>query len=260
MSRVALTLEYDGTGLCGWQRQANGPTVQEHLETALAALMGRPTPVVGASRTDAGVHALGQVAHFDMTREIPMRGVLRGLNSHLPETIAVTEARPVEPEFHARFSSRGKDYRYLVWNRPTRAPLLLRRAWFVPRPLDREAMDRAAQVLVGENDFAAFRASGCSARTTTRRILGIAVRRAGDHGVAIWVRGDAFLRNMVRIVAGTLVDVGLGRLTSRELVDILESRDRTRAGQTAPAHGLTLVRVFFRAPPATAPSESLSIM
>lgn len=257
--RVALTLEYDGTDLCGWQRQANGPTVQEHLERALESMMGAPTAATGASRTDARVHARGQVAHADLRRPIPLHGLVRGLNGALPPSIAVLEAREVAADFHARFCARAKDYRYLIDLRPVRSPLDRHRAWHRPG-LAPEPMRAAAIHLVGEHDFAAFRAAGCSARTTTRRIHRVAIEPAGEDRLAIDVRGNAFLRNMVRILAGTLAEVGRGKLGPGDIRDILASRDRARAGQTAPPQGLTLVRVHYQPPPQEPGAESPSIM
>ena len=243
--QVRLTVEYDGTGLGGWQRQTNAPTVQGHLEAALSRLLDTPTTVAGASRTDAGVHALGQVASFRTDRTTPLHGIRRGLNSLLPPAIAITEAAEAEPAFHPRFSATGKHYRYLLLTRADRSPRWARWAWHRPRPLDVAAMEAAAAVLLGEHDFAAFRAAGCTARTTRRRIDSIALTRPEPALLALDVRGNAFLRNMVRIIAGTLVDVGEGRLTPAEVREILESLDRTRGGQTAPAHGLTLVEVRY---------------
>ena len=243
---LALVLEYDGTDLVGWQRQANGPSVQEALETALAAMTREPVTVVGASRTDAGVHALGQVASFHTRSSIPVDGFRRGLNGALPPAIAVRAAREVPPAFHARRSSLGKHYRYRLLARPDRSPLRGRTSWHRPYPLDLDAMRAAAAALVGEHDFSAFRAAGCQARTPTRQVTGLAVADPDPAGIVrIDVRGNAFLRNMVRILAGTLVEVGEGRRTVPEVAAALQSRDRTRAGVTAPAHGLVLVEVFY---------------
>lgn len=244
MRHIRLVVEYDGTSLCGWQRQSNGPTVQGHLEAALAQLLQHAVTVTGASRTDAGVHARGQVASFRTERTIPLHGVRRGLNSLLPEAIAIREATEVGDDFHPRFSATGKHYRYTVLARPDRSPRWRDRAWHVPEPLALDATREAAALLLGEHDFAAFRAAGCTANTTIRRIDTIDVV-AGDELLTLEVRGNAFLRNMVRIVAGTLVEVGRGRLTPAQVREILESRDRTRAGITAPAHGLELIEVRY---------------
>jgi len=245
---IKLTLEYDGTNLAGWQRQNNGPTVQQHVETALAAMMRQPVAVIGASRTDAGVHALGQVCSFSTESEIPLHGIRRGLNGFLPPAIAVTAAEQTAPDFHARFSARGKHYRYTILARQDRSPLLRDRAWHRSRPIDPAAMRDAAAHLIGEHDFSAFRAAGCGAKHAVREITKISISERDDGALEIDVRGNAFLRNMVRIVTGTLVDIGVGRFQAAEIPSILASRDRRRAGQTAPAHGLCLVEVFYPQP------------
>lgn len=244
MRHIRLVVEYDGTSLCGWQRQDNGPTVQGHLEAALARLLQHATRVAGASRTDAGVHARGQVASFHTARPIPLHGIRRGLNSLLPPAIAVRDVAEAAADFHPRFSATGKHYRYTILARPDRAPRWRDRAWHVPAPIDRAAIEAGARALIGEHDFAAFRAAGCTAATTVRRIDAIDVTPDGEL-LALDVRGNAFLRNMVRILAGTLVEVGTGRRSAAQVAEILESRDRTRAGITAPPHGLELIEVRY---------------
>lgn len=223
--------------------------MQGHLEAALSRLLDHPTTVAGASRTDAGVHALGQVASFRTERPIPLHGVRRGLNSLLPPQIAVVDAAEADDGWHPRFSASGKHYRYLVLARRDRSALHAGRAWHRPQPLDVAAMQAAAAAFLGERDFAALRAAGCTARTTRRRIDRVDLAPLPDEPalLAIDVRGNAFLRNMVRILAGTLVDVGEGRLSAAQIPEILDSLDRTRAGQTAPAHGLCLVAVSYGA-------------
>jgi tRNA pseudouridine38-40 synthase len=245
LRHIRLTIEYDGSGLGGWQRQANAPTVQAHIEDALGRILDHPVTIAGASRTDAGVHALGQVASFRTERPIPLHGVRRGLNSLLPPGISIVDAAEVPDDFHPRFAARGKHYRYLVLARRDRSALLAGRAWHRPFPLDVAAMTAAAPHFLGERDFAALRAAGCTARTTRRRIDEVTLRWAEPDVLAIDVHGNAFLRNMVRILAGTLVDVGEGRLAAAQIPEILASLDRTRAGQTAPAHGLCLVAVRY---------------
>lgn len=251
MRHIRLVVEYDGTGLCGWQRQDNGPTVQGHLEDALARLLVHEVAVVGASRTDAGVHARGQVASFRTERPIPLHGIRRGLNSMLPPSIAVVEASEAGDDFHPRFSATGKHYRYLLSTRAERSPRWASRAWHQPAHLDLDAMRRAATALIGEHDFAAFRAAGCTAKRTVRRIDHIDIAPlAGDlpgdsELLAVDVRGNAFLRNMVRILVGTLVEVGRGRRPASQVAEILASKDRTKAGITAPAHGLELISVRY---------------
>jgi tRNA pseudouridine38-40 synthase len=243
--QLRLIVEYDGRGLGGWQRQANAPTVQAHLEDAAAKILQHPVRVTGASRTDAGVHALGQVATLHTARPIALHGLRRALNSLLPRTIAVTDVAPVPADFHPRFGATGKHYRYLVLARPDRAPRWEGWAWHRPQPLDREAMARAAAAFLGEHDFRGFRATTCTARTTVRRIDALELSAPAPELLAIDVRGNAFLHNMVRIVAGTLVDVGLGRIDAAALPAIIASGERARAGPTAPAHGLTLVAVRY---------------
>jgi len=241
---IRLVVEYDGTTLCGWQRQTNGPTVQQHLEEALARLLTHEVSVVGASRTDAGVHARGQVASFRTERPIPLHGIRRGLNSLLPPEIAVRVADEVADDFHPRFSATGKHYRYTLLARPDRSPRWRERAWHVAEPLALARMQAGAEPLLGEHDFAAFRAAGCTARTTRRRIDDVTIEPEGEL-VRVDVRGNAFLRNMVRIVVGTLVEVGIGRREPAQVAEILASLDRTRAGITAPAHGLELMEVRY---------------
>ncbi|HEV7556387.1 MAG TPA: tRNA pseudouridine(38-40) synthase TruA [Kofleriaceae bacterium] len=249
MPHIRLVVEYDGTSLCGWQRQINGPTVQGHLEEALAKMFVGETPgVIGASRTDAGVHARGQVASFRSERTIPTRGIRRGLNSLLPDTIAIRDASEVGEDFHPRFSATGKHYRYTILTRTERSPLWRDRAWQRAAPISVPAMQAAANVLVGVHDFAAFRAAGCSARTTLRRVDSIAVTRSAPDVIEVDVRGNAFLRNMVRIVVGTLVEVGTGVRPVSQVAEILASKDRGQAGITAPPQGLELIEVRYDAP------------
>lgn len=242
---IKLVIEYDGTELCGWQRQPNGPTVQQHLEEALAKLLTHEVRITGASRTDAGVHARGQVATFQTERSIELHGIRRGVNSMLPDAIAVREVSEVAADFHPRFSATGKHYRYLLYPGADRSPRWRERAWHHPKALDLPAMRVAAAALVGEHDFAAFRAIGCAAKTTVRTIHGIDLTETPDDLVAVDVRGNAFLRNMVRILVGTLAEVGRGYRESSQVPEILVSRDRTLAGMTAPAHGLELIEVRY---------------
>jgi tRNA pseudouridine38-40 synthase len=245
---IRLILEYDGTSLSGWQRQDGSPTVQGHLEDAIEKLIGERTTTWGASRTDAGVHARGQVASFRTERTIPAHGIRKGLNSHLPPSIAVIYAADMDDEFHPRFSCTGKEYRYLVLSRPDRSPRWVTRAWHRRALLDIDAMTEGATHLIGEHDFAAFRAKDCVAKHTMRRLDAVRFSRPypdAPEVIALDVRGNAFLHNMVRIIAGTLVSVGDGRLTPAQVAGILASKDRTQAGATAPPHGLELVRVFY---------------
>jgi tRNA pseudouridine38-40 synthase len=241
---LRLLIEYDGTGFAGWQRQDGQRTVQGCLEQAFEKMVGQPVVVRGAGRTDAGVHALGQVASVEVVSRIPSLGFLRGLNTHLPPEIAILDLADAPAGFDARHDARGKIYRYEVWNHPVRSPHHARWSWHVYDPLDTHAMREAAAVLVGEHDFRAFRSSDCDRLNTVRILRRVDVRRDGAR-LTLEVEGTAFLRNMVRILAGTLVDVGRGKLTAAKVQALLASGDRTQGGVTAPAHGLTLVRVIY---------------
>ncbi|MDH5311394.1 MAG: tRNA pseudouridine(38-40) synthase TruA [Gammaproteobacteria bacterium] len=242
--RIAIGIEYDGTGYNGWQRQKSGTGVQEILEDALGRVADHPLEVVCAGRTDTGVHATGQVAHFDTTAERTTRSWLLGANSNLPDDVNLTWARPVPENFHARYSAVARTYRYLILNRLNRSSLYRRRAWWVHDHLDVARMQAAADLLLGERDFSAFRAAGCQARTATRELRRLDVRRNGDW-LALTVTANAFLQHMVRNLAGTLVAVGSGEREPDWARFVLESGDRTLAGVAAPAHGLTLVRVDY---------------
>lgn len=241
---IRLVVDYDGTGLHGWQRQPTGETVQQHLEEKLAKLLTHEVRVAGASRTDAGVHARGQVAMFQTERTIPLHGIRRGLNSSLPPQIAIVEATEVDDSFHPRFSATGKHYRYTLVTRQERIPRLRNFAWHHPEALDLDAMRAGAAHLIGEHDFSAFRAAGCSAKSTMRRVDSIVLTPSPDV-LTIDLHGNAFLRQMVRIIVGTLVEVGIGRKQPAQVAEILAGLDRTRAGATAPAQGLELVLVRY---------------
>jgi tRNA pseudouridine38-40 synthase len=241
---IRLLIEYDGTDFAGWQRQDGQRTVQGCLEQAAAAMTGAPVTVRGAGRTDAGVHARGQVATFTTAARIPCPGFLRGLNAELPPDIAVLDLSDAAPGFDARFSARGKLYRYQIWNHLVRSPAHRRTTWHCRAPLDLHAMRDAATVFVGEHDFRAFRAADCERKTTVRLLRQLEVRRMGAL-ITCDVEGTAFLKNMVRILVGTLVAVGRGKLTRADLLRIQASGDRTLAGTTAPAAGLTLIHVTY---------------
>jgi tRNA pseudouridine38-40 synthase len=255
---LRLVIEYDGTGLAGWQRQAGQATVQGWLEKAFHAMTGQDILVRGAGRTDAGVHAEGQVASVELASNIPALGFLRGLNTFLPPEIAVLEVSDVPAGFDARHHARGKIYRYQVWNHPVRSPRLARYVWHVYDPLDTHPMREAAAVLLGEHDFRAFRSSDCDRTNTVRILRRLDVRRCGSL-ISIEVEGTAFLRNMVRILAGTLVAVGRGKMAAPDVAAVLQSGDRTKAGVTAPPSGLALMRVRTKAG-VTAPPSGLALM
>ena len=242
--RVLLTIEYDGSAYCGWQRQLNGPSVQQKVEEALFKVTGERVGITGASRTDAGVHALGQRAHFDLESPIPADKLPFALNTKLPRDIRVTAGREVDERFHARFDAAGKEYGYLIYNRRHPSALLRDLSAHVSVRLDESAMERACRHLPGTHDFAAFQAAGGTAKTTIRRIDSVSVGRQGDE-IRLVIYGTAFLYNMVRIIAGTLIYVGQGRLPEDVFARAIETGDRLQLGPTAPPQGLCLNRVDY---------------
>lgn len=242
--RFRLTIEYDGTAYCGWQRQINGPSVQETLEQALCTLTQERVSVTGSSRTDAGVHALGLCAHFDSATRIPAQKLAFALNTLLPPDIRVRESSLAPEGFHARYSACGKLYRYAFYNARHDCAIGRQYAAHIPLPMDECLMDEEAQALLGTHDFAAFAASGSVAKSTVRTIAGARVTREGER-VTLCVMGDGFLYNMVRIIAGTLAEIGMGKRAPGAIARAIETGDRLALGQTAPARGLTLVRVFY---------------
>ena len=248
MARYKLLLEYDGRGFVGWQRQDNGPSIQQALEDAIERFSGERVAVTGAGRTDAGVHALGQVAHFDLAAARDPDEVFGALNHHLkPAAIAVLAAEAVDDEFHARFSATGRRYRYRIVNR--HAPLTLDsgRAWWTPAALDAEAMHEAAQGLVGRHDFTSFRASQCQAKSPVKTLDTLIVARHGDD-IEIEAGARSFLHHQVRNMVGSLVLVGEGKWTGADLAAALAARERKSAGPCAPAEGLYLVAVSYSQP------------
>jgi tRNA pseudouridine38-40 synthase len=241
--RVRATVAYDGSDYQGFQRQANGSTVQEALETALERIVQVPTKVLAAGRTDAGVHAEGQVIAFDLVWRHSLLDLERAMNAVLPPDVAVRELVQSPPDFHPRYDARSRRYRYTVYNAPVRAPLALRTSLHVSKTLDRDAMREAAALLIGEHDFAAFGRPPQGERTVRR------VVEAGWSGNSPWlffeIEANAFLFRMVRSIVGTLLWVGQGRLVLDEFAAILALRERKQAGQTAPAHGLCLIQVRY---------------
>ena len=243
---LKLTLEYDGTAFVGWQVQPNGPSVQAAVEAAIARLCGEPVRITGAGRTDAGVHARGQVASLRPPRELPLKAWTAGLNGLLPAEVACVHAEVAPDGFDARRWARGKRYVYSIVESTVRSPLRRLRAWEIRQPLDVEAMRSAAAHLLGRHDFSALRSADCPARTTVREVRRVDLMQpAGSADIAIVVEATAFLKHMVRNLVGTLVEAGHGRRTPESIVALLESRDRTRAGPTAPAQGLMLDEVFY---------------
>jgi tRNA pseudouridine38-40 synthase len=244
MRTIKLTIEYDGTQYSGWQIQPNGLAVQEVLENALSGLLKEKVRVVSSGRTDAGVHARGMVAAFRTERTIPVKAFREGLNSLLPPDIAIREAVEASPEFNPRRDAVAKIYRYTIYNSPRRSPLNRYYVWRVGETLDLAVMQRAAALFVGEKDFAAFRASNCAAKTTVRRIYSLDISRRDDM-IVFDVRGSGFLKNMVRIMVGTLVEVGRGSMDMHDIESLFQELDRRKAGITAPPQGLCLVEVFY---------------
>jgi len=242
--RIALGLEYDGSTYCGWQSQAGGGSVQDALESALSVVADGPTRVVCAGRTDAGVHALAQVVHFDTEAARPDTAWVRGVNAHLPSSIAIRWAQPVAAEFHARFSARGRRYRYLLLNRGERPGLMAGRVGWYHRPLGAEAMAQAAGLLLGEHDFSAFRAAECQAKSPVKTLRRAEVRRHGDLLVFDF-EANAFLHHMVRNLVGALVYVGKGAHPPAWLGELLAGRDRARAAPTFEASGLYFAGVDY---------------
>ena len=263
MPTFKLTIAYDGTGFVGWQRQASGASIQGLLEDALRELDGRRVDVAGAGRTDAGVHALGQVASVSLERSIDRLTLMRAVNARLPESVRIVDAADAAPGFHARFDARSKTYCYRIWNGEVMSPFERAYAWHVPSPtLDVARMASAATLLEGRHDFAAFQAACTVARTTEREVFSSRVRGGPDplrgfggaqafhvmaDGLITYeIAGAGFLRHMVRTIVGTLVEVGRGRRPAAWVSEVLRSRDRSDAGPTAPAEGLFLVSLEYR--------------
>lgn len=243
---LKLVVEYEGTAYTGWQRQAPpNVTIQGLLEDAFARIAKERVNVMGAGRTDSGVHARAQVAALRTTSLIPVRKILLGLNGVLPPDVAVRSVEEAPAGFDPRRAARGKHYRYRIWNAPSRSAMWARFAWHRHRPLDVAAMRTAAAALIGEHDFTSFRSLSCDRKNPVRRIKRIDLTWAEPELLSIDIEGTAFLKNMCRIIAGTLLEVGEGARPADGVAATLAARDRKRAGRTAPAHGLTLEEVFY---------------
>ncbi|HSN17079.1 MAG TPA: tRNA pseudouridine(38-40) synthase TruA [Gammaproteobacteria bacterium] len=247
MTRYAFGIEYDGTAFMGWQRQTHeGRTVQAAVEEALGKVADHPVQVTCAGRTDAGVHASGQVIHFDTDAKRDLRGWLLGTNSNLPPDVAATWVREMPEDFHARFKATARQYRYVILNRDTRPALMRAELTWIHRPLDATHMAGAASYLVGQHDFSAFRSVECQAKQPVRTLKRLDVRREGGR-IIIDALADGFLHHMVRNIAGVLIEVGQGKREPEWARQVLEGRDRTLGGVTAPANGLSLVAVEYPA-------------
>ena len=242
--RILLKLSYLGTNYHGWQVQPNGITVQEEMQNALETLYQVRLGVTGCSRTDSGVHAKEFYCHYDTTKYIPESNIIAALNTKLPNDISVASCCYVDDDFHARYSSKGKEYIYQIYNAKTPEPFLNDRSWHISRELDTAKMNVFAKGLIGNHDFIAFSSSGRTVTDTVRTVYDCSVERENDI-ITVKISGDGFLYNMVRIIVGTLVDVSDGKINSDSALSILESKDRNRAGLTAPPQGLFLNKVFY---------------
>ena len=242
--RIALGIEYDGSGFCGWQSQPDGRTVQDVLQLALSQIAGESVSIIAAGRTDTGVHALEQVIHFDTQAARPLSAWVRGVNSHLPSNVAVLWAQAVDEEFHARFSAQARSYRYYLFCRPVRSALQHGKVGWYHQPLDVNLMQQAAQYLLGEHDFSAFRAAGCQAKSPFKNMTQLTIRQEGEL-ICFELTANAFLHHMVRNIVGCLVYVGNGKQTPEWMRKVLQGRDRSKAAPTFAPDGLYLCRVTY---------------
>lgn len=251
--RIALTVRYDGTAFHGFQRQINGNTVQAELEKALSVLLREKITVFAAGRTDSGVHALGQVIHFDTTSDLSLRRIAIGLNGILPRSISVSDVFHVGDDFHARFSAVSRSYRYCIYNHPYRSPFADRRALWYPRSIDTELLNQACSYLVGEHDFTSLCRPGKN--NTRRRIISASVQK-NDCDISVLIRADSFLHNMIRIITGTLLDINERSLPPEHMSEVIERKDRRCAGETAPPWGLYFENVEYLHPLSDYPSAT----
>jgi tRNA pseudouridine38-40 synthase len=246
MRNIKMIIEYEGTNYHGWQVQPRGVTLQGLIEEKLRLLTKEVVHLAGSGRTDAGVHAFGQVAHFKTQSQMDIRSIQRALNSLLPPDILIKGIKEVEERFHARKESKSKVYEYRILNRVLRSPFHRRYAWHIPRKLDLNQMKKATQHLIGEHDFSSFRSVGSPTRTAVRRVIRAEWRRGREGLIRFEIEATGFLKQMVRAVVGTLVEVGQGKTSPEEFGKILDLRDRKKAGPTAPAHGLFLKEVKYQ--------------
>ncbi len=244
MKTIKLTIEYDGTNYVGWQRQLSGPTIQEKIETSLRAMTGENIKLSGSGRTDSGVHALGQVASFKTQIRLSPAEIQKGLNSMLPKDIVIIAAEEADPGFHAQLSAESKTYIYKILNRPFPSAILRERAWFMPYPLNARFMNEAARMLLGEHDFRAFTQSESSVKSTVRTVLHAGIETKRDI-LEFRIEADGFLKRMVRLIVGTLVQVGKEKITPEQFHEILESGEKTKFVHAAPARGLYLKEVRY---------------
>lgn len=245
MKNFKITIEYDGSRYCGWQRQNNDPTIQETIEQALMKMTDQKISVIGSGRTDAGVHAYGQVANFKCDTTLTTSDFRGGLNSLTPEDIVIAECEAVADEFHARFSVTSKIYHYRILNRSNPSAIMRQYAWHIRKTLDLDDMRTAIPHLLGSHDFKALEGAGSPRSHTVRNVMNANLTKVDDGYLVFEIEADGFLRYMVRNIVGTLVEVGLGKISPADVKHILDSKDRSRAAATAPAHGLFLKRVNY---------------
>lgn len=243
MKNIKITIQYNGANYCGWQKQPDSLGIQGTIEKAIYDITKESVKIIGSGRTDSGVHALGQVANFNIESSIPTEKIPNALNAKLPKDISIIGCEQVDDEFHSRYSAKGKRYRYLIYNSPYRSPIYKDTSYHVKYDLDFEKMCKEAKSLVGEHDFKGFMSSGSSVKDTVRTIYDVKLTKEEDL-IVVEVEGNGFLYNMVRIIVGTLVDIGRGRIND-SLVDIIDSKSRSKTGHTAPAHGLFLKKVYY---------------
>lgn len=244
MKNIKIVIEYDGTRYCGWQRQKNGVSIQETIEKAIEKVTGEKIEIIGSSRTDAGVHAKGQVANFLTSSTVPPEKICYAINSFLPDDIVILSSQEVPLDFHSRYSSKGKKYSYTILNRKIPSALLKNYSAHIPYELNIEDMIRASKYFLGEHDFSAFKSTGSSVKGNVRTIKRLELIKDEDI-IKMFIEANGFLYNMVRIIAGTLIEVGKGRIKPDDIPFILDSRDRKKAGPTAPAQGLCLEKVYY---------------
>jgi tRNA pseudouridine38-40 synthase len=245
MRTFKLVVAYDGTDYKGWQIQNNDPTIQGKIEEKLGIILNQPIRITGSGRTDAGVHALNQVAHFCTRSKLDLSALQKGLNSLLPPDIVVKDVADADDDFHARYSAKSRVYKYLIWNGEIRSPFYRRFSWHVRNQLDRERMREAAQCLIGWHDFASFQGTGSICRTSEREVIKFTLTGRSSRWVVVTIEASAFLRHMVRNIVGTLIEVGKGCMSVSEFKAILDAQDRGEAGITAPPQGLFLKEVKY---------------
>ncbi len=245
MRNIRLTIEYDGTNYLGWQKQPQGSTVQEEIEKALKNMTGEDISILGSGRTDSGVHAFAQVANFETNSNIKPIKFQMGLNSSLPLDITISDAKEVDLDFHAQFSSKSKTYIYKIFNNDSPSALFRKRAWFMPLELDIDEMREAAEHLIGEHDFKAFAQAGIEVRTTVRNVLNVSLEQKDNNMILFSIEAKGFLKRMVRLIIGTLVQVGKGKITPTDFAEILDSGVKTKFVYAAPPQGLYLKEVKY---------------